>query len=70
MGYAAFTEKLEEPDFAKWFTRLMNDIERLAHCDDVREQRVLNLQHALIKLIDFLDPDCARVPERRRQTLP
>jgi hypothetical protein len=70
LGYAAFTQKLEEPDFAKWFTQLTKDIERLAHCEDVREQRVLNLQHALIKLIDFLDPDCARVPASRRQEIP
>jgi hypothetical protein len=70
MGFAAFTQKLEDHDFAKWFTRLTNDVERLANCKDVRQQRVLNLQHALIDLIDFLDPDCARVPASRRQKIP
>jgi hypothetical protein len=70
LGYAAFTQKLKEHDFVNWFTQLTKDIERLAHCEDVKEQRVLKLQHALIELIDFLDPDCARVPASRRQKIP
>ncbi len=70
IGYAGFTQKLEHNDFAKWFARLTADIERLAGYEDVREQRVLKLQHALIDLIDFLDPQLARVPASRRQKLP
>ena len=70
MGIAAFTQKLKDDNFATWFARLTNDVERLAGCDEVREQRVLKLQHALIDLIDFLDPQLARVPASRRQKLP
>jgi len=70
MGYAAFSHKLKGDEFAKWFARLTGDVERLANCEDVRQMRVLKLQHALIDLIDFLDPDCARVPATRRQKIP
>jgi len=69
MGFAAFTQELESDDFSKWFARLTSDVERLANREDVRERRVLQLQSALIDLIDFLDPDCARVPASRRQKI-
>ncbi len=69
LGFAAFVLRLDHPEFAKWFARMTDDVERLAKCDDVSERRLRALQHALIDLIDFLDRDRARVPENRREKL-
>jgi hypothetical protein len=70
LGYAAFTRRLRDEEFARWFTRLTDDVERLATCEDGNERRLVELQHALIDLIDFFDPDHARVPESRRRKIP
>jgi hypothetical protein len=70
LGFAAFTEKLEDEVFAKWFANLEKDVENLATRDDARDPRLRALQHALIDLIDFLDPNRVRLPEHRRKKLP
>src|SRR5215203_3525489 len=55
LGYAAFSEKLDEPQFAKWFARMTDDIEQLAQRSEMNAWRMRELQHALIDLIDFFD---------------
>jgi hypothetical protein len=70
LGYATFTAKLDDPQFASWFNRLTDDIAQLAQGGDVRERRLRELQHALVDLIDFFDRARTRVPETRRQKLP
>jgi hypothetical protein len=69
LGFAAFTEKLEDESFAKWFANLERDVEALAKSDDARDTRLRSLQHSLIDLIDFLDPNQARLPGHRRKKL-
>jgi hypothetical protein len=69
LGYAAFTEKIKDPQFAKWFTRMTDDITQLAKSNTIRHQRMQELQHALIDLINFFDPDKVRVPEDRRKKI-
>jgi hypothetical protein len=62
MGYASFVAKQSDPEFAKWFTRIGEAISRLpGH----QPARLVAVQHALIDLIDFLDPEQSRFPNSR-----
>ena len=66
MGYAAFCAKLDtEESFAGWFKALMSDISELV-TDETPRPRLIMLQHRLIDLINFLDPDSIRFPDRHR----
>jgi hypothetical protein len=69
IGFAAFTQRLNEPDFARWFAKLQDGIEKLATEPHAHEERLIVLQHALIDLIDFLDSDCIRIPKENRQRI-
>ena len=68
MGYAAFVTAHEDPTFAKWFTRLGEAIDQLRDKNN-RPERLVWVQHALIDLIDCLDPGHERF-ERDRGRLP
>jgi hypothetical protein len=68
IGYATFVQKLKDPDFNHWFRNLHRDIGKFIREPKAsRRKRIILLQHALIDLIDFLDPDCARVPKSKRK---
>jgi hypothetical protein len=56
LGYAAFLERTE-PSFRRWFARLEDEIDELAHSPNLR---LVELQHALIDLIRELDPEGTR----------
>jgi hypothetical protein len=61
IGYVTFVERLEkEPGFARWFERLGRETERLRDPAHGQLDRMIELQHALIKLIAFLDPEGLR----------
>jgi hypothetical protein len=69
LGYAEFCKRLEvDPEFAKWTQGLTQDIEMLIGSSGSL-QRVIDLQCALINLINFLDPQAERIPETRRSRL-
>ena len=70
IGYASFVKKLSHPDFALWFDRLRNDIEKKATGLSTNEDRLIILQHALIDLINFLDPEGIRTPKEEREIIP
>jgi hypothetical protein len=62
VGYATFVEKCTESDFSIWFQRIGDEIE------SSREQlpkRFYLVQHALIDLIDHMDPDRKRFQRDR-----
>ncbi len=66
MGYAAFCANLDTEDaFADWFKTLMRDIDELV-ADETPRPRLITLQHRLIDLINFLDPDSIRFPDWHR----
>jgi hypothetical protein len=69
MGYAEFVARQQDPDFAQWFARLRDDVDLLAHEPQRFQGRVIELQHALIDLIDVLDPGHQRLPEQQRRRL-
>ncbi|HAX74991.1 MAG TPA: hypothetical protein DCY88_03935 [Cyanobacteria bacterium UBA11372] len=66
MGYATFVLKQKDPDFSRWFEKLRQDIEILANEPVNHSQRLIKLQHELVELIDFLDPDYIRFPKKFR----
>lgn len=66
-GYASFTAALDrDRTFASWFTRLGDDIDALATRPKASVERLVQVQHALIDLIDFLDEPPLRVPSDSR----
>jgi hypothetical protein len=64
LGYAEFLKRLNDADFARWFESLRGDISKTADMlkDERVPERVVAIQHALIDLVDFLDPAHARIP--------
>jgi hypothetical protein len=62
MGFAAFRTALQDPDsqVAIWFTKLQEDATKIAH-KNVGRERLRHLQHALVDLVDILDPAPAHV---------
>jgi hypothetical protein len=69
LGYAAFVKALDDKDTARWFTTLLEDVNRLADGLEEHRARLVALQHALLKLINLLDPDGDRVSGQLRQPL-
>jgi hypothetical protein len=63
IGYAAFATRLEtDPGFARWFQRLSDEAVTLADPAPGQLDRLIDVQHALIDVIRFLDPDGVRFP--------
>ena len=66
MGYAAFFQKMSEPDFARWFIKLKEDLVLIIKESKIGGERLVLIHSRLIDLIDFLDPHCVRVPLKYR----
>jgi hypothetical protein len=63
LGYAAFVERLtNDPKFGEWFAPLLQGIETLAKEAPHLPARGIELQHALVELMDVLDPHSHRIP--------
>jgi hypothetical protein len=60
LGYAAFVEALHEPRFKQWFGPLQDGVLELSRTGEY-PQRLTDLQHTLVDLIDVLDPEHDRV---------
>jgi hypothetical protein len=69
LGYAAFVTALNDKDTARWFTTLLADMDTLASKLDEHRARLVALQHALLELINLLDPTGDRVSAQLRQPL-
>lgn len=66
IGYAAFVQKMSDPDFARWFTKLKEDLDAIIQESKTGGERLVLIHSRLIDLIDFLDPHCVRIPLRYR----
>lgn len=66
IGYAAFFEKKEE-NFRYWFEHLQWSIEEIAKDLSTDNGRLMDLQHALVDLIHYLDPNYMRFDKDRCQ---
>jgi hypothetical protein len=63
IGYAAFVMRLEtDSAFARWFQRLSDEAVKLADPAPGQLDRLIDIQHALIDVIRFLDPGGLRFP--------
>jgi hypothetical protein len=67
LGYATFVMKNENPRYSQWFERLSREIQRLP---ERKSPRLVKVQHALIDLLDLLDPELERFPSSRSRLQP
>jgi hypothetical protein len=65
MGYAEFVDRQEE-SFRRWFRKLEHDVDILSKELPACADRLVQLQHALIDLLDYLDPQCIRFQKKYR----
>jgi hypothetical protein len=71
VGYAEFLARQRDPQFDRWFVDLRADVDALANEPHAgHEERLLALQHALVELIDLLDPKHVRIQSSERRLLP
>ena len=66
VGYAAFAEHRKDAGFSLWFAKLERDVELLAREPAAHLGRLVALQHALVDVLNILDPDCRRFAEKYR----
>lgn len=66
IGYAAFVQKMRDPDFVCWFIKLKDDLNLMIKESKIGGERLVLIHSRLIDLIDFLDPDYVRVPLKYR----
>ncbi len=66
LGYVAFGERRADPSFSKWFAKLEADIRAAAAEPGAGHDRLVALQHALIGVLDTLDPEHHRYATRHR----
>jgi hypothetical protein len=67
LGYAAFCERLDDdPKFASWMERLREDVGAI-RTEEPHNQRLVQLQHDLVDLIEILDPKQQRIRYRPRR---
>lgn len=67
-GYASFVADRSE-NLRRWFVRLEEDIDVTARTS-TSPDRLVKLQHALVELIDLLDPDHMRFSKGQRKPIP
>lgn len=68
MGYAQFFHT-QDPTFQYWFEPLREHIDWLANDLEQSTDKLIQLQRALVDLIDFLDSECIRYPKERRKKI-
>jgi hypothetical protein len=61
-GYATFVADKSD-DFRRWFARLEKDIDTMAR-SSARHDRLVKLQHAVLELMNCLDPQHMRMTRR------
>jgi hypothetical protein len=70
MGYVQFCARLgNDAAFAQWFHRLLDGVDDIAAVKRSDHSRLIVLHNRLMDLIEFLDPECSRVPANRRDRL-
>jgi hypothetical protein len=68
LGYASFHANHDQPQLQAWFAPLEDDVADIAASGAV-PPRLKELQHALVDLMDVLDPACERISGRWRERL-
>ena len=65
MGFAAFMTS-HKPELDRWLDPLRNGLAQMAAHADPPDQRLVSIQHSMIDLLDFLDPQFVRFPAATR----
>jgi len=68
MSYAEFFQNRDE-NFQYWLAPLRGHLEILSKDLESHSHKLVELQHALIDLIDFLDPNDIRYPAEKRKKI-
>ena len=68
LGYATFCARLGSPEFERWVSPLVRDVEFMAGHPEERSRLSL-LQNRLVDLLDLLDPEFERYPADERTRL-
>ncbi len=66
IGYAEFVAR-KEPEFLQWFEPLRQSVDELARDLSSGTDRLTQLQHTLVDLIGYLDPNYVRFDKERCQ---
>jgi hypothetical protein len=75
LGYATFVKGLKDKDFERWFSHLRDGLETMAEAGIstpngmAGNKRVVMLQHALMDLMAFLDPEAVTQRKLARVTV-
>lgn len=64
-GFADFLNN-QNPQLNHWLDPLRDDIQQMASHLQPFERRLVNIQHSMIDLLDFLDPTFIRFPQSSR----
>ncbi|WP_216896668.1 hypothetical protein [Nocardia alni] len=64
IGYAEFCAKVDTPELEPWLRPLQSAIRKFYDEPDGYPPRLVLLQRQLVELIDYLDPDRVRFPDR------
>ena len=67
IGFAEFCRRITNHDISSWFEKLKESIKTVANDSDPDYSRLVIVQHGLINLIDFLDPEHVRIPKSREK---
>jgi hypothetical protein len=68
LGYAEFCRKItQDEEFAEWMQPLLDHVDDAARDAGANPGRLTTLQHQLVELIEFLDPNGLRLPADKRQ---
>ncbi|GAA3855588.1 hypothetical protein [Streptomyces sedi] len=66
LGYAEFSARLDDDaEFRRWFDGLLADVDGLVGGTGPAVERLTAIQHALVELIELLDPKAQRLPRFR-----
>ena len=65
LGFAAFLES-RPAKLDYWLNPLREDVKRMAADAIPFQRRLSTVQHTLIDMLNFLDPECSRFPARSR----
>lgn|SRR5512144_1395413 len=68
-GYAAFVRQRGDAEDDRWFSRTRKDLVVLLKEPGRHQERLILVQHALLNLVDVLDPRGERVPIGMRERL-
>jgi hypothetical protein len=65
IGFAAFMNN-RKPGIDRWLDPLRDDLRQMAARPDPFKERLASIQHSMIDLLEFLDPQFTRFPQSTR----